>query len=82
MTYPKGWTESFPLCSLIFSWKHLMTGPAGNSEFYFSSTSIIESLGETKLSVSLKATLVHYAKLKNKQPFTCFSAALNLMLFG
>ena len=23
VTYPKGWTESLPLCPLIFSWFHL-----------------------------------------------------------
>ena len=31
---------------------------------------------------SLKATLIHYAKLKNKQPFTYFSTVLNLTLYG
>ena len=42
--------------------KHLMTGPSGNSEFCFPSTSTgfasgnIEGLGETKLTVSLGAS--------------------------
>ena len=44
--------------------KHLMTGPSGNSEFCFPSTSMFpsasprgtERLGETKLTVSLVAS--------------------------
>jgi len=38
--------------------KHLMTGPAGSSEFCFPETSIfnVEGLGETKLTVSLGAS--------------------------
>ena len=38
--------------------KHLMTGPSGNSEFCFPSTSMfhIEGLGETKLTVSRGAS--------------------------
>ena len=33
--------------------KHLMTGPAGNSEFCFPSSSMFQGLRETKLTVSL-----------------------------
>ena len=37
--------------------KHLMTGPSGNSEFYFPSNSMFrKGLGETKLTVSLVAS--------------------------
>ena len=36
--------------------KLLMTGPTGNSEFCFLSTSKIEGLWETKLTVSLDAS--------------------------
>ena len=58
-----------PLVQIIFSQfftivelggitKHLMTGPSGNSEFCFSSTSS-EGLGETKLTV-IKCLLLHF----------------------
>ena len=54
--------SSFELGSIT---KHLMTGPAGNSECYFPSTSMFPSAssrktfegpGETKLTVSLRAS--------------------------
>ena len=36
--------------------KHLITGPTGNNEFCFSATLNDEGLGETKLTVSVRAS--------------------------
>ena len=49
---PNDFFSHFSIFELGGISKYLTTGPAGNSEFCFPSISMVEGLGETKLTVS------------------------------